>query len=215
MEYGHRMWGRLIGAAFYGPAAYFWARGRLPPFLKPRVAVLGVLLACQGLLGWYMVKSGLDHKNFEGPSDVPRVSQYRLASHLGAAMVFYSLLFWNSLEVLVPATAAAKAQEAAAANILKFRRLAMHCKLFVFATAISGAFVAGLDAGLVYNSFPLMADRYLVISIFSPQISCGLPVPKFIHIKIIIKIITPKNEYFYYGPMDASAIGNKLHLLKT
>ncbi len=87
MEYGHRMWGRTIGVFFYLPAAFFWARGYIPAPLKPRILLLGGLLAGQGLLGWYMVKSGLDHKNFEGPSDVPRVSQYRLASHLSTAMV--------------------------------------------------------------------------------------------------------------------------------
>ena len=87
MEYGHRMWGRTIGALYYIPAAVLWARGYLSPALKKRVGFMGVLLACQGLLGWYMVKSGLDHKNFEGPNDVPRVSQYRLAAHLSAAMV--------------------------------------------------------------------------------------------------------------------------------
>lgn len=99
MEYGHRMWGRTIGAFFYIPAAIMWAKGYFTPALKKRVVFAGVLLACQGLLGWYMVKSGLDHKNFEGPNDVPRVSQYRLASHLSAAMVLYSFLLWNSLQV--------------------------------------------------------------------------------------------------------------------
>lgn len=88
MEYGHRMWGRLIGAVFYLPAAVLWARGKFNyPGLKPRVLVMGGLLAFQGFLGWYMVKSGLDEKNFEGPSDVPRVSQYRLCAHLVSAMV--------------------------------------------------------------------------------------------------------------------------------
>ena len=77
MEYIHRMWGRTIGAVFYVPAAIFWARGMIPPALKKRVVLMGGLLAWQGLLGWYMVKSGLEHENFLGPSDVPRVSQYR------------------------------------------------------------------------------------------------------------------------------------------
>ena len=77
MEYIHRMWGRTIGAVFYVPAAIFWARGMIPPAMKKRVVLMGGLLAWQGLLGWYMVKSGLEHENFLGPSDVPRVSQYR------------------------------------------------------------------------------------------------------------------------------------------
>ena len=64
MEYIHRMWGRTIGAAFYIPAAVFWMRGMLTPSLKKRVMLMGGLLGFQGLLGWYMVKSGLEHENF-------------------------------------------------------------------------------------------------------------------------------------------------------
>ena len=64
MEYIHRMWGRTIGAAFYIPAAAFWMKGMLTPTLKKRVMLMGGLLGFQGLLGWYMVKSGLDHNNF-------------------------------------------------------------------------------------------------------------------------------------------------------
>lgn len=64
MEYIHRMWGRTIGACFYIPAAAFWMRGMLTPALKKRVMLMGGLLGFQGLLGWYMVKSGLEHENF-------------------------------------------------------------------------------------------------------------------------------------------------------
>ena len=80
-----------------------WAKGMFTPALKKRVAFGGVLLLCQGLMGWYMVKSGLDHKNFEKVTDpMPRVSQYRLASHLSAAMVLYSFMLWNSMSILIP-----------------------------------------------------------------------------------------------------------------
>jgi len=102
MEYGHRMWGRSIGAFFYIPAIAFWASGKLTPALKKRVLIAGGLLGFQGLLGWYMVKSGLDHNNFLGPCDVPRVSQYRLAAHLSSAVVLYSFLFWSAKSVLRP-----------------------------------------------------------------------------------------------------------------
>eukprot|EP00095_Tigriopus_kingsejongensis_P000231 maker-scaffold55_size446313-snap-gene-2.15 protein:Tk00231 transcript:maker-scaffold55_size446313-snap-gene-2.15-mRNA-1 annotation:"AGAP001744-PA" len=159
MEYGHRMWGRTIGAVFYLPAAIMWAKGYFNAGMKKRIGFLGVLLACQGLLGWYMVKSGLDHKNFEGPADVPRVSQYRLASHLSAAMVFYSVLFWNALEIITPKVQTAVAQFTP--QVAKLRGLAMGAKALVFVTAVSGAFVAGLDAGLTYNSFPLMAGKVI------------------------------------------------------
>ena len=94
-------------------------------------------------LGWYMVKSGLDPKNFEGPSDVPRVSQYRLASHLSTAMVLYSVLFWSSLDILAPAKKPQLGQAILPA-IKKIRGMTMGVKALVFLTAVSGAFVAGL-----------------------------------------------------------------------
>jgi len=155
MEYGHRMWGRLIGAAFVIPAAIFWRKGLFNSGMKKRVLLFGSLIGCQGMLGWYMVKSGLEDR-FHGESDIPRVSQYRLASHLGSALVLYSLFFWSSLQYLIPA----KPMNVTAAA-MKFRRLVHVSKLAVFLTAVSGAFVAGLDAGLVYNSYPLMGERWI------------------------------------------------------
>lgn len=168
MEYGHRMWGRTIGAMFYIPAGIMWARGMFSPAVKRRVLVAGGLLAFQGLLGWYMVKSGLDHDNFLGPCDVPRVSQYRLAAHLSSAVVLYSLLFWSSKSVLRPALPWDQVTPA----LLRFRKLVMASKGLVFLTLVSGAFVAGLDAGLVYNSFPKFADRWIPEDIlaFSPTL---------------------------------------------
>jgi len=174
MEYGHRMWGRTIGAVYYIPAGLMWAAGYFTPAIKKRVVIGGALLACQGLMGWYMVKSGLDHKNFEGPNDVPRVSQYRLAAHLSAAMVLYSFMLWNSLSVLKPPKEFTpkslyqnSASQSLVQSLVKFRRLAMGTKGLVFATAVSGAFVAGLDAGLTYNSFPLMAGRVIPDDLFA------------------------------------------------
>ncbi|XP_075222238.1 heme A synthase COX15-like [Lycorma delicatula] len=158
MEYGHRMWGRLIGAYFYIPAAIFWAKGFLSPALKKRVVGMGVLIAAQGLMGWYMVKSGLEDK-FNGPNDVPRVSQYRLAAHLSLAFILYTVFIWNALDNLIPAYKPDPVT--VTKSMARFRGLAHACKGMVFLTALSGAFVAGLDAGLVYNSFPKMADRWI------------------------------------------------------
>merc|ERR1719474_2006548 len=170
MEYGHRMWGRSIGAFFYLPAIGFWASGMLTPALKKRVLIAGGLLGFQGLLGWYMVKSGLDHNNFLGPSDVPRVSQYRLAAHLSSAVILYSALFWSAKSILKPPPAfdASKITP----QLLRFRKLAIGSKALAFITLVSGAFVAGLDAGLVYNSFPKFADRWIPEDIlaFSPTL---------------------------------------------
>jgi len=163
MEYGHRMWGRTIGAFYYIPAAIMWAKGMFSPALKKRVVIGGLMLASQGLLGWYMVKSGLDPKNFEGPNDMPRVSQYRLAAHLSTAMVLYSFMLWNSMSILMPVKQPAKILP----KMVQLRKLAMGSKALVFLTAVSGAFVAGLDAGLVYNSFPLMADKVIPDDLFA------------------------------------------------
>uniref|UniRef100_A0A182TEF2 Cytochrome c oxidase assembly protein COX15 n=1 Tax=Anopheles melas TaxID=34690 RepID=A0A182TEF2_9DIPT len=157
MEYGHRMWGRAIGAFYSIPALYFWSKGYFNKAMKIRVLAFGALIGAQGLMGWYMVKSGLEDR-FHEKSDVPRVSQYRLASHLGFAFVLYSLFLWSALDKLLPAQ---KLVGQIPAATFRFKGLAHATKAAVFLTALSGAFVAGLDAGLIYNSFPKMADRWI------------------------------------------------------
>uniref|UniRef100_A0A182RPD4 Cytochrome c oxidase assembly protein subunit 15 n=1 Tax=Anopheles funestus TaxID=62324 RepID=A0A182RPD4_ANOFN len=157
MEYGHRMWGRAIGAFYAIPALYFWTKGYFNKAMKIRVLAFGALIGAQGLMGWYMVKSGLEDR-FHQECDVPRVSQYRLASHLGFAFVLYSLFLWSALDKLLPAQKLAGQIPAAT---FRFKGLAHATKAAVFFTALSGAFVAGLDAGLIYNSFPKMADRWI------------------------------------------------------
>ncbi|KAL0120024.1 hypothetical protein PUN28_008003 [Cardiocondyla obscurior] len=166
MEYLHRTWGRLIGAVFVIPAAYFWYKGMLKHGMKSRVVVLGTLIGLQGLMGWYMVKSGLEDRFIE-PSDVPRVSQYRLAVHLGLALFLYTGFLYNALDHLIPAekltanfsdtVIASNAQRA----MKRFKGLIYSTKGLVFVTALSGAFVAGMDAGLIYNTFPKMADKWI------------------------------------------------------
>ncbi|KAJ9576533.1 hypothetical protein L9F63_025574, partial [Diploptera punctata] len=172
--YGHRMWGRAIGAVFYIPAAVFWARGWFKAGMKKRIVAFGTLIALQGLMGWYMVQSGLEDR-FDGQSDIPRVSQYRLAAHLSLAFILYTLLLWSAFDHLIPAE---KLKTAVTSSARKFRWLCHSCKGMVFLTAfisllLNCAFVAGLDAGLVYNSFPKMADRWIPddIMAYSPKIS--------------------------------------------
>ncbi|KAL1460620.1 hypothetical protein WDU94_012587 [Cyamophila willieti] len=125
----------------------------------------------QGLLGWYMVKSGLEDR-FHTQSDVPRVSQYRLASHLSMAFVLYSGLLWTALDHLLPKEKVLQLTDVNRTALLRLKRFAAVSKGFIFVTALSGAFVAGLDAGLVYNSFPLMGDRFIPSDLlaFSPTI---------------------------------------------
>lgn len=165
MEYLHRMWGRLIGGVFIVPAAYFWAKGMLKPGMKARVTILGSLIGLQGLMGWYMVKSGLEDR-FVEPSDVPRVSPYRLAAHLGMAFIIYTGFLYNGLNYLLPAQK--PSLDSSNINIShvkrklkRFRTLVYSTKGLVFLTAMSGALVAGMDAGLIYNTFPKMADKWI------------------------------------------------------
>uniref|UniRef100_A0A671S3L5 Cytochrome c oxidase assembly protein COX15 homolog n=1 Tax=Sinocyclocheilus anshuiensis TaxID=1608454 RepID=A0A671S3L5_9TELE len=119
----------------------------------------------QGLLGWYMVKSGLEEKTES--HDIPRVSQYRLAAHLGSALLLYCSSLWTGLTLMLPANKIPDSR-----NLLQLRRFAKVTGGLVFLTALSGAFVAGLDAGLVYNSFPKMGERWIPDDLlaFSPAI---------------------------------------------
>ncbi|XP_065750179.1 heme A synthase COX15 isoform X3 [Phocoena phocoena] len=151
MEYSHRMWGRLVGLAYILPAAYFWRKGWLTHGLKGRVLALCGLVCFQGLLGWYMVKSGLAEK--PDSHDIPRVSQYRLAAHLGSALVLYCASLWTSFSLLLPQHKLPETRQ-----LLRLRR---------FAHGTAGAFVAGLDAGLVYNSFPKMGESWIPEDLFT------------------------------------------------
>lgn len=107
-----------------------------------------------------MVKSGLEEKKVY--EHVPRVSQYRLASHLGVAIVFYSLVFTNALNHIFPVQ-----QGQINSSLIRLKSLNGFAKLFIFTTALSGALVAGLDAGLTYNSWPKMADRWIPSDLLS------------------------------------------------
>lgn len=140
MEYAHRTWGRVIGAYFALPAAYFWFRGYLNKGMKIRVGVFGALIGIQGLMGWYMVKSGLEDR-FNKPEDVPRVSQYRLAAHLSLAFLLYTGFLWSALDHLLPAQTLPTHGEfraIASKAALRFRKLAHSTKGMIFLTAISG-----------------------------------------------------------------------------
>jgi cytochrome c oxidase assembly protein subunit 15 len=140
----------------------FWRKGFFNSSMKKRVAVLGSLLGFQGFLGWYMVKSGLNEPAKQ--TDMPRVSQYRLAAHLSSAFVLYAGLMWSALEHLLPKQLPATTLNlnASGSAMLKLTARRSHYLMgLVFTTAAFGAFVAGLDAGLVYNSFPKFADRWI------------------------------------------------------
>lgn len=146
-EYAHRVLGRLIGIAFLLPFLYFLLRRRIEASLVPKLAAMFVLGGLQGLLGWYMVKSGL--------VDDPHVSQYRLAAHLGLAVLIYAFMLWTALGVL------GHGGEAGARNPSRLATYALGLTVAVFVVMMSGAFVAGLKAGFAYNTFPLMAGQWI------------------------------------------------------
>jgi cytochrome c oxidase assembly protein subunit 15 len=145
-EYAHRLLGRLIGAAFFLPLLWLAARRRIAGALTWKLAGIFALGGLQGAMGWYMVQSGL--------VDDPRVSQYRLAAHLGMALVIYAAMLWVALDLLFPR---AREEEAAPGP----RGFAFALAALVFVMAISGSFVAGIRAGLAYNTFPLMGGHLL------------------------------------------------------
>jgi cytochrome c oxidase assembly protein subunit 15 len=143
-EYLHRLWARLLGAAFALPLAWFVIRGHVRGALAKQLGALLILLGAQGALGWYMVRSGL--------VDRVDVSQYRLAAHLGLALLLYAWALWLASTLLTPPplTGSPRARVWSAAFTG-----------YVFVTVIAGAFVAGLDAGHAWNTFPLMGGSFL------------------------------------------------------
>jgi heme a synthase len=147
-EYGHRLLGRAIGVVFLMPLIYFALRGWLGRALIPRLFGLFALGAMQGGMGWYMVKSGL--------VDDPHVSQYRLAAHLGIAFAIYGFMFWTALDMVRGPRSGFEAPPK--------RGLALVSSLLcggVFLMVLSGAIVAGIHAGLFYNTFPLMNGSWV------------------------------------------------------
>lgn len=132
MEYAHRMWGRMIGLAVLLPAAGFWLKGWFGPALKRRAVLYSGLVVAQGLLGWWMVRSGLETQ--PEPSDIPRVSQYRLASHLGMAILLYSSMLYTALGLLTPPKHMLTASKA----VSRLRHAAHGATALVFITALSG-----------------------------------------------------------------------------
>ncbi|MFS7985202.1 putative COX15/CtaA family protein [Helianthus anomalus] len=162
MEYAHRMWGRALGVMFAVPFSYFIRKGYINLRLGVRLAGLFALGGGQGLIGWWMVKSGL-----EPPSEYsqPRVSPYRLAAHLTSAFAIYCGLFWTALTVVMPEPPTESI--AWVKGAAKVKRFALPVGILVGITAVSGAFVAGNDAGHAFNTFPKMGDSWIPEDVLS------------------------------------------------
>lgn len=162
MEWGHRLWGRFVGLSFVIPAIYFVSRRKVSANMSWRLFGIAGLIGCQGAMGWYMVKSGLKDDLF-APGSHPRVSQYRLTAHLGAAFICYTAMLWNGLSILRtntlishPSRGLAQLTQLKLPVLSKFRKSVAALVVLVFITAMSGGLVAGLDAGMIYNEFPRM-----------------------------------------------------------
>ncbi|MEZ5924959.1 MAG: COX15/CtaA family protein [Hyphomicrobiaceae bacterium] len=143
-EWSHRFLGRFIGLAVAGPFLFFWLKGWLSRTLALRLLGLFLLGGLQGAAGWYMVRSGL--------VDRVDVSQYRLALHLTLAALIFAWTVWLALGI-------GRAEGAAASAGVRWSAIGLVVLLFLQIAA--GAFVAGLDAGLSHNTWPLM-DGQLV-----------------------------------------------------
>lgn len=142
-EWGHRFLGRVIGLVFALPLAYFWLRGRLRAGSGARLSGVLALGGLQGAIGWYMVSSGL--------SERVDVSQYRLALHFTVALSIFALLVWLALDERRARLGGSQALATAFVKAMAPVLLGL-----VFAQVVLGAFVAGLKAGLIYNTWPSM-----------------------------------------------------------
>lgn len=143
-EWGHRALARGVGLVFALPIAFFWLTGRLESHLKPKLLLLLALGGLQGFIGWWMVASGL--------SERVSVSQYRLAVHLTLACIIFAAIMWVA-RGLAPHSAPAARDDT--------RRMAGLLAVLVLVQIYLGALVAGLHAGMIYNTWPLMDGRML------------------------------------------------------
>ena len=149
LEFLHRVLGRLIGIAFFVPFVYFAIRKYIPVAQFPKYGLMFILGGLQGLLGWYMVKSGL--------VDNPHVSQYRLTAHLVAAILVYGFMFWVAMTLLYPGKPLRHPWYGKTVALTSL----------IAVTIISGGFVAGLKAGKIYNTFPMMGDHWIPPGMFA------------------------------------------------
>tara|TARA_A100001015_G_C14984783_1_gene711037 strand:- start:667 stop:1656 length:990 start_codon:yes stop_codon:yes gene_type:complete len=141
-EYIHRILGRLIGLSIILPFIYFEFKKRLSPAMRRNALIMTVLVFAQGLVGWYMVKSGL--------INIPQVSHFRLALHLGLALVLLQYCLWTFLTL-----AQTPRKRHSLQGIMKLWTGALSIQI------IYGAFTAGLHAGWGYNTYPKMEGEWL------------------------------------------------------
>ena len=149
-EYLHRVLGRLIGVLFFVPMVFFAMKGRVRAGVMPKLWILFIMGGLQGLLGWYMVKSGL--------VDNPRVSQYRLTAHLGLAVIIYAYMLWVAFDLLFKA--GGRHQRAGFSRALV---------VLIYLMILSGGLVAGTRAGYAYSTWPLMGTSFIPSGLYAME----------------------------------------------
>ena len=166
-EYGHRMLGRFVGVVFLVPWAYFSARGRIPAGYQGPMGLLAGMGATQGVVGWWMVRSGLEESRRGETSEI-RVKPLRLATHLSMAVATYGALTWTGLNLLsLPHHQSIQLSQLEAKfphafrHAFMLRRGGVALTGLTALTIVSGALVAGNDAGRAYNTFPRMDGQWI------------------------------------------------------
>ncbi len=150
-EYFHRLLGRVIGLVFVVPFIFFWSKKQFDRVLLKKVLLLFLLGGLQGFLGWFMVKSGL--------SDRTSVSHYRLAIHLVTAFITFAVTFKVALDVVYPNQ---RSNNPLLQKLYRFTWLTMGVLILQI---VYGAFVAGLKAGRIFNSWPKMDECWISSSV--------------------------------------------------
>lgn len=151
MEWHHRILGRIIGVAFILPASYYIVRRKVPRKFAMGLVGIGALIGFQGFLGWWMVQSGLRENELVAQDGVPRVSQYRLAAHLGTAFGVYTLMLLMGLSVLRrhklgrmdPVVREKLIESLSTPEVKRFRGKVVGLSHIIFLTALSGTSLYG------------------------------------------------------------------------
>ena len=193
-EWGHRFFGRIIGLGFLIPLIYFSFKVGFKKLSN--LYLILVLICIQGFLGWYMVQSGLVNKI--------DVSHFRLSIHLLFAFIILSLIFWNYLKLI---------------NIKKNKKLLKNYLpefflILIFIQIIFGAFVSGMDAGKIYNTWPLMGNSYFpddnkIINLFKISALSDPSLVQYIHRNIAYLI------FIIYALISFIAYKQKIYFLKN
>ncbi len=182
-EWGHRQLGRLIGLVVFLPMIYFTLKNGI--WILKKYGIIFLLVCFQGFIGWYMVSSGL--------VDRVDVSHYRLSIHLVTAFIILSIVFWKILQLTN-------------LKVYQISNKLFSLKFFlflIFVQLIIGAFVSGMDAGKVYNTWPLMGSTYYpddskFIEFFNLKIFDNPSIVQFIHRNLAYLILIVYLYIFYF-----------------